>query len=50
MSENSYLREFIAQVSQIVFLADLTVLQLITSISQNSYLHVFLADLTVLRL
>ena len=46
MSKNSFLREFIAQVSQIVFLADLTVLQLITTvgikISQNSYLHDFL--------
>ena len=29
MSQNSYLREFCAQVSQIVFLADLTVLRLI---------------------
>ena len=63
MSQNSYLREFCAQVSQIVFLADLTVLRLITTVwakmSQNSYLrefcaqvsqNVFLADLTVLRL
>ena len=63
ISPNSYLREFCAQVSQIVFLADLTVLQLIRTvwakISQNSYLLgfcaqvskiVFLADLTVLRL
>ena len=32
MSENSYLREFIAQVAQVVFLADLTVLQLITTV------------------
>ena len=51
------------QVSQVVFLADLTVLRLITNVwakmSQNSYLReicalmsqiVFLADLTVLRL
>ena len=30
MSQNSYLREFCAQVSQIVFLADLTVLWLVT--------------------
>ena len=30
MSEKSYLREFNAQVSQFLFLADLTVLQLIT--------------------
>ena len=32
MSENSYLRHFSAQVSQIVFLAYLTVLRLITTI------------------
>ena len=51
-----------AQISQIVFLVDLTVLRLITTVwvkmSQNSYLHefcaqvsqnVFLADLTILR-
>ena len=63
MSQNPYLHEFCAQVSQIVFLADLTVLQLFTFVftkmSQSSYLHefcaliseiVFLADLTVLRL
>ena len=63
MSQNSYLRKFFAQVSQIVFLADLTVLRLITTVlvkmSQNSYLretfaqvsqNVFLADLTVLQL
>ena len=31
MSENSYLREFCAQVSQIVFLADLTVLRTIST-------------------
>ena len=30
MSENSYHREFSAEVSQIVFLVDLTVLRLIT--------------------
>ena len=45
MSQNSYLREFCAQVSQIVFLADLTVLRLITTvwakISQKSYLLEF---------
>ena len=63
MSQNSYLREFCAQVSQIVFLVDLTVLRLITTvwrkISQNFYLrelcaqvsqNVFLADLNVSRL
>ena len=60
--KNSYLREFCVQVAQIVFLADLTVLRLITTVwekmLQNSYLRkfcalmsqiVFLADLTVLR-
>ena len=63
MSQNSYLREFYAVVSQIKFLADLTVLRLFTTVwakkSQNSYFCelcaqisqiVFLADLTVLRL
>ena len=63
MSQNSYLSEFCAQVSQIVFLADLTVLRLITTVweklSQTSYLRkfcalmsqiVFLANLTILRL
>ena len=32
MSQNSYLREFCAQVSHIVFLVDLTVLRLITTV------------------
>ena len=63
MSQNSYLREYCAQVSQIVFLADFTVLGLFTTawgkLSQNSFLHefcaqvsqiVFVADLIVLRL
>ena len=63
MSKNSYFHEFCAQVSQIVFLADLTVLRLIRTvrakISKNSFLRdfcaqvskiVFLADLTVFRL
>ena len=63
MSQNSYLLEFYAQVSQIVFLADLAVLGLITKVwekmLQNSSLReicalmsqiVFLDDLTVLRL
>ena len=62
MLQNSYLRKFCALMSQIVFLADLTVLRLITTvwekISQNSCLRefcslmsqiVFLTDLTVLR-
>ena len=66
MSKNvtkSYLREIFAQISQIVFLADLTFLQLNTTVwvklSQNSYLrkfcaqvsqNLFLADFTILRL
>ena len=63
MSENSSLRDFSAQVSQIVFLAYLTVLQLITTVwpemLENSYLRhiiaqvseiVFLAYLTIFRL
>ena len=61
MSKKSDLREFCVQVSQLVFLADLTILRLNTTVwakmSQNSYLrefcakvsrNVFLADLTVL--
>ena len=32
ISKNSYLREFCEQVSQIVFFADLTVLQLVTTV------------------
>ena len=63
MSEKSYIRELSAQVTQTVFLADMTVSRLITTvwakISENSNLRdfgaqvpqiVFLADLTVLRL
>ena len=64
MSENSYLRHFSAQVSQIVFFAYLTVLLTFYNmydlkLSENSYLRhfsaqvsqiVFLAYLTVLRL
>ena len=62
MSDNSYFRDFSAQVSQIVFLAYLTVLPLCTAvwmeISENSYFRdfsaqvlqsVFLAYLTALR-
>ena len=58
MSQNSHIREFCAQVSQIVFLVDLTVLRLFTTVwrkmSQISYVrelcaqvsqNVFLADL-----
>ena len=45
MSENSYLREFSAQVSQIVFLAYLTVLRFITTVwpemSESSNLRDF---------
>ena len=60
MSENSYPREFCAQVSQIVLLADLTFLRLITTVwakmAKKSHVRqfiaqvsqiVFLADLTV---
>ena len=63
MWEKSYFHHFSAQVSQIVFLAYLTVLRLITTVwpemSENSYLHrfsaqvsqiVFFAYLTVLQL
>ena len=49
-SENSYLRHFSAQVSQIVFLAYLTVLRLITTVwpkmSENSYLRHFSAQVS----
>ena len=45
MSENSHLRDLSAQVSQIVFIAYLTVLRLITTvlidISENRYLSDF---------
>ena len=45
MSENSYIRDFSAQVSQIVFLSYLTVLRFITTVwpemSENSYLRHF---------
>ena len=63
MSQNSFFQEFCAQMSQIVFLADLIVLRLFTTVwaklSQKSYQGefcaqvsqiVFLADLTFLRL
>ena len=63
MSKNPYLHEFCAQVSKMVFLADLNLLRpftiVLAKMSQNSYLRefcaliseiVFLADLTVLRL
>ena len=50
MSQNSYLREFCVQVSQIVFLTDLTVLRLISTVwakmSQNSYLRQFCAQVS----
>ena len=45
MSENSYLRHFSAQVSQVAFLAYLTNLRFITTVwlemSENSYLRRF---------
>ena len=60
MSQNSYLREFCAQVSQIVSLTDLIVFRFITIMWvknwENSYLRefcaqvsqmVFLVDLTI---
>ena len=47
MSRDSYLREFCAQVSEIVFQADFTVLSHIRTVSwkmsQNSYLREFCA-------
>ena len=50
MSQNSYLREFCAQVSKIEFLAELTVLRLNTTVwakmSQNSYLREFCAQVS----
>ena len=62
MSQNSDLHEFCAQVSEIVFLADLTVLRHLKTVlgkmSENTYLRefcaqmsqiMFLADLTVLQ-
>ena len=63
MSQNSYLSEFCAQMSQIVFFTDLTVQRLFVTVSAkfsvNSYLRefcaqvlqiLFLGDFTVLRL
>ena len=50
MSENSYLRHFSAQVSQIVFSPYLTVLNLITTVwpemSENSYIRDFSAEVS----
>ena len=47
MSQNSYLRKFCALMSQIVFLADLTILRLITTVlaetSKNSFFREFVA-------
>ena len=47
MSENSYIRDFSAQVSQIVFLSYLTILRLNTTgwpeMSENSYFRYFSA-------
>ena len=62
MTENSSLREFCAQVSEIVFLAALTFFRLLLRYEQKcekNHIHefcaqksqnVFLADLTILRL
>ena len=53
MLRDSYLREFCAQVSQIVFQADLTVLSLIRNLSskftQNSYLREFCAQVSKIK-
>ena len=53
MSEKSYLCNFSAQVSQIVFLAKLTVSRLITTVwremSENSYLRDFSAQESQIR-
>ena len=50
MTQNSYLRHFSAEVSQIVFLNYLTVLSLITTVrpemSENSYLRHFNAQVS----
>ena len=50
MSENSYLRHFSAQVSQIVLLTYLTILRLFTlgrlEMSENSYLRHFSAQVS----
>ena len=50
MSDNSNPRDFLAQVSQIVFLAFLTVLRLITTVwpemTENSYLRDFSAQVS----
>ena len=50
MSQNSYLHEFCAQVSQIVFLPDLTIFRLIRTvwvkILQNSYFREFCAQVS----
>ena len=49
MSQNSYHGEFCAQISQIVFLADLTVLRPISTVlaemSRDSYLREFCAQI-----
>ena len=52
MSENSYLRHFSAQVSQLVFLPSLNDLRIITTlwpeIAENSYLRHFSAQVSQL--
>ena len=50
MSQNSYLRELCEQVSQLVFLADVTVLRLITTVLAKISQIMFLVEMTVLRL
>ena len=49
MSENSYLREFSSQISQIVFLADLTVLRLITTVFVKRLNHLRTRFLTLVH-
>ena len=50
MSQKTYLRKFCAQVSQVVFLVDLTVLPFFTTVwrkmSQNSYLRELCAQVS----
>ena len=50
MSQNSYLREFCAQVSHVVFLVDLTVLRFFTTVwgkmSQNLFLPQFIEQVS----
>ena len=50
MSQNSYLREFCALLSQIVFLADLTVLRLNSNVLNETSKNSYIFELTILRL